>query len=264
MRLVHFSLLSASFAKARAGEVRGLSGSSVKGADYHEVGASQVSVQGGSLDVIRGPITRDANSRTCLKYRLKIGCDAASVDQSTNAEVCSKITQTLNGAVIVFDDMCSAPGDICRPGEGGTATAETATTVATQSSTCHGGVPSRAIDGNTDGHWSRGSVQHTCTDANPWYMLDLGITRIINTVSLYNRQDCCANRLGNTVVQVLDAEMNVVATEQVTNGIRLNSLNFGNVEGRYVKVNKTEKGVLNIAELVVGTGFEGTSRQLRG
>ncbi len=36
----------------------------------------------------------------------------------------------------------------------------------TQSNTAHGGQASRAVDGNTNGHWSRGSTTHTRVSIN--------------------------------------------------------------------------------------------------
>ena len=67
---------------------------------------------------------------------------------------------------------------------------------ATQSSTVLGGDASRAIDGNTDGDWWHNSVTHT---GNPqgWWQVDLGSSQAVGEVRVWNRTDCCANRLND-------------------------------------------------------------------
>lgn len=70
--------------------------------------------------------------------------------------------------------------------------------VATQSSLQAGGVPSRAIDGNYNGAYPGGSVTHTSNDEeNGWWQVDLGTPRSINEIRIFNRSDCCAERLSN-------------------------------------------------------------------
>ena len=51
--------------------------------------------------------------------------------------------------------------------------------IATQSSECCGGVPSRAIDGNTNGQWAAGSITHT-SGPNSWWEVDLQDTYYIS------------------------------------------------------------------------------------
>jgi len=138
--------------------------------------------------------------------------------------------------------------------------------VASQSTVCHGGVASRAIDGSTNYEWQGKSVIHTCNENNPWWKVDLGTNRMhINAVSVYNRGDCCKNRLGGTTIQVLDADMKVVAEKPFVGAHPVYKFNFGNVVGRYVKINKVQYGVINIAEVEV-SGYvpPGATRKLRG
>src|SRR5690606_29953145 len=73
---------------------------------------------------------------------------------------------------------------------------------ATQSSTVLGGDPSRAVDGNTDGNWSSNSVTHTADGLSEWWMVDLEAAVNIGYVVLFNRTDCCAERLHDFVVRV--------------------------------------------------------------
>jgi hypothetical protein len=132
--------------------------------------------------------------------------------------------------------------------------------VATQSSTCYGGEASRAIDGNTDGNWRAGSMQHTCSGTN-WWKVDLGADKqhTITSVSIYNRSDCCNNRLTDADVQVLDSFENIVAFQTIEAGDvqAVYNFDFGGVQGRYVRYKKNSSGAFNIAEVEV-MGFSST------
>lgn len=73
---------------------------------------------------------------------------------------------------------------------------------ASQSSIAAGGDAMRAVDGNTDGWYHNGSVSHTATEYQPWWQVDLQSSQSIGDVVLYNRTDCCADRLSNFTLQV--------------------------------------------------------------
>lgn len=66
---------------------------------------------------------------------------------------------------------------------------------ARQSSTVGGGDASRAVDGNADGHFERGSVSHTAAEPDAWLEVDLGSVTTIDAVRISNRTDCCSHRL---------------------------------------------------------------------
>ena len=69
---------------------------------------------------------------------------------------------------------------------------------ASQSTEQAGGVAPRAIDGNYNGSYPGASVTHTSNaEANGWWQVDLGTARPISDITLYNRTDCCGNRLSN-------------------------------------------------------------------
>jgi hypothetical protein len=68
---------------------------------------------------------------------------------------------------------------------------------ATQSTTAHGGLASRAIDGNTNGNWNGGSITHTSNQQNAWWEVDLGQSSYIDEIVLWNRADCCSYRLND-------------------------------------------------------------------
>jgi cytochrome c peroxidase len=83
----------------------------------------------------------------------------------------------------------------------------------TQSSTAAGGLSARAVDGNTNGVYTNGSITHTSHDTNAWWKVNLGVAHQVNKVTIWNRTDCCSNRLTNFHVDALDANGNVIATQ---------------------------------------------------
>ncbi|HTH49692.1 MAG TPA: PVC-type heme-binding CxxCH protein [Candidatus Limnocylindria bacterium] len=78
---------------------------------------------------------------------------------------------------------------------------------ASQSSTSNGGVAARAIDGRTDGVFASGTLTHTQeNEANPWWELDLGGDRPIDSVTVWNRTEGeLSKRLEGFTLTVLDA-----------------------------------------------------------
>ena len=68
------------------------------------------------------------------------------------------------------------------------------------------GPASVAVDGNTNGLYQNGSVTHTANEATPWWQVDLGASQSVGTVTLFNRTDCCSNRLTNFYVFVSETD----------------------------------------------------------
>ncbi len=77
---------------------------------------------------------------------------------------------------------------------------------ATQSSSRFDGPPKLAIDGNTNGdYFTAKSTTHTATESNPWWQLDLGSTKDLERIVLWNRTDGNVGvRLNNFRLSVLD------------------------------------------------------------
>jgi hypothetical protein len=75
------------------------------------------------------------------------------------------------------------------------------TTVSSQSTTAFGGTADRGNDRNTDGNYWNGSVTHTDHQDRPWWQV---ITRpgFVDSISIFNRTDCCMDRLGTWSVWV--------------------------------------------------------------
>ncbi len=83
---------------------------------------------------------------------------------------------------------------------------------ATQKNTSNGGVPERAIDGNTSGSYGAGSITHTAENtANPWWQVDLGDEYPIDAVVIFNRtDDQLGRRLQGFTLKILDQTQRVV------------------------------------------------------
>jgi putative heme-binding domain-containing protein len=83
---------------------------------------------------------------------------------------------------------------------------------ATQINTAHGGVPSRAIDGNKSGTYADVGQTHTQEEiADPWWEVDLGSEKSITSIVIYNRTDgAFGKRLNNFTLKVLDKDRKVV------------------------------------------------------
>lgn len=71
---------------------------------------------------------------------------------------------------------------------------------ARQSSTAYGGAASRAVDGNTAGHYGDFSTTHTAepaSEAEPFWEVDLGGVDPLTGVQIWGRWDCCRTRLAD-------------------------------------------------------------------
>ena len=87
---------------------------------------------------------------------------------------------------------------------------------ASQSSEEYGGEAGRAIDGNKEQAFSEDSVTHTKVENYPWWQLDLGQPAMVGKIKIWNRSDCCGDRLEGAVVELLDADRNVVWSEVIS------------------------------------------------
>lgn len=133
-----------------------------------------------------------------------------------------------------------------------------------QSSTLTGGTSARAVDGNTSGDWSTGSVTLTGTDPEAWWEVDLGSTQAIQMINIWNRTDCCGDRLGDFYVLVSPqpfTSMNLAAT-LAQPGVRryrfIGALGAATAipvyaQGRYVRVQLSGTNNLSLAEVEVLT-----------
>lgn len=141
---------------------------------------------------------------------------------------------------------------------------------ASQSSTWNDNVASRAIDGNTSGDWNAGQITHTNKGSQNYWTLDLGVVRDISVIKIWNRSDCCSERLRNFHVFVSDSPFNgiTVAASQAQPGVFDNYIEgiagattnvSVNRTGRYVRIQLADTdatstdNVLSLAEVEVFT-----------
>ncbi|MFI1092588.1 alpha-L-fucosidase [Streptomyces sp. NPDC020917] len=134
-----------------------------------------------------------------------------------------------------------------------------------QHSIAYGGVPERAVDGNTDGTYTDGSVTHTSETANQaWWQVDLGASTDIGQVWVYNRTDTPYNlRLSNFWVMASDneftsADLTASRTAPGVTAVRIDGPNGDvrpvdlNGRGRYVRVQlEADATPLSLAEVEV-------------
>ncbi|MBP2478911.1 alpha-L-fucosidase [Crossiella equi] len=137
---------------------------------------------------------------------------------------------------------------------------------ATQVSTAWGGVPERAVDGNTAGDYLRdSSASHTAEPAREaWWQVDLGRPVAVDEIEVWNRTDCCQQRLSDYWVLVSDhaitadslaealATPGVHAVHRPDAAARPTSVELTGVTGRHVRVQlASATDPLTLAEVVV-------------
>ncbi|AMO54966.1 hypothetical protein GZ77_25725 [Endozoicomonas montiporae] len=149
---------------------------------------------------------------------------------------------------------------------------------ATQSSTWSHGIASHAINGNTSGIWEHNQVTHTDLESQPYWTLDLGDVNPIESIKIWNRTDCCSDRLKNfhvfvsddpfTGSSISDSQTQPGVTEKVFEGEAGVSEEFDiNRAGRYVRIQLPDTAingdnVLSLAEVEVFTGASSPSNVL--
>ncbi|XP_063691337.1 uncharacterized protein LOC134823733 [Bolinopsis microptera] len=81
-----------------------------------------------------------------------------------------------------------------------------------------GGEAERAIDGNTNGYFDNGSCTHTSTTSSgpQWWKVDLAADYKVFKVVIYNRMDCCGDRLIGAQVFALSGQAEKQCGETLT------------------------------------------------
>jgi hypothetical protein len=135
---------------------------------------------------------------------------------------------------------------------------------ATQSSNIGSGYPAmtglapKAVDGQTDGAWNAGSVTHTADNGsvNPWWQVDLGADYNVNKIQIWNRTDCCRERLTNYRIWTSTA---TGGWEEFAPGLKTYRMGesypltfTGSKRARYVRIQiRGEGAILSLAEVKV-------------
>ena len=126
------------------------------------------------------------------------------------------------------------------------------------------GTADRAVDGNTNGDYFARSVTHTAEDnrPQPWWQVDLGVSSQIDHVILWNRRDCCGERLAAFWVFVSDSPFPTGDLSALLRDGRIWRYEFSGVAGpqsriavgkpgRYIRVQLSGRGPLSLTEVEV-------------
>ena len=131
-----------------------------------------------------------------------------------------------------------------------------------------------AVDGNTSGIFStipsNFNMSITAFQNQPWWQVDLGLQADLSHIKLWNRTDCCADRLSNFYVIVSDSDMLGNTLDQLQalasaatpnvymqyisslNGEDMLNVPLNNMDGRYIRVQLTgSEHSLTLAEVQV-------------
>lgn len=135
---------------------------------------------------------------------------------------------------------------------------------ATQSSTYAANTGAvNAVDGNTDGNYSDNSISCTKLDANAWWQVDLGAPEAVSAIRIWNRTDCCGDRLSDYWVFLSETPLYPTdrpSTLQNKRGVWSSHQSAPpgpsttipvDATGRYVRVQLTGSNYLALAEVQV-------------
>ena len=113
----------------------------------------------------------------------------------------------------------------------------------------------RAVDGNSNSRYNQRSCTHTRRDSGAWLRVDLGRVADVKTIKLWNRKDCCSDRIKKTKIYVGTTNILADATEcGDVNDVKKNPIVIqcaSSINGRYVWVKKTDRNYLTVCELEV-------------
>jgi hypothetical protein len=120
-----------------------------------------------------------------------------------------------------------------------------------------------AVDGNTDGNYSDGSVTATNLETSPWWQVDLGASTAISSIVIWNRTDCCGNRLSDYWVLVSDTPFQpgdtpatlqnragTFSSHQTSAPSPSTTITAG-AQGRYVRLQLSGMNYLSLAEVQI-------------
>ena len=122
---------------------------------------------------------------------------------------------------------------------------------ASQKNECCGGKASRAVDGNANGHWGRGTSSHTAQNRNVWWQVDLGKTYPVYMVLVHNRQDTAHDRIDNVKVYVVNGnQKQLCGTISWRKHVHVYPVSCGGKKGSKVRL-ENKWNYLTLAEVEV-------------
>ncbi|XP_067660288.1 fucolectin-3-like [Haliotis asinina] len=125
---------------------------------------------------------------------------------------------------------------------------------------------SAAVDGNTDSNFFNGSCfSSEVGDLNPFWYVDLGEFFVINNVTIFNRGDCCGDRITNVTIEVFDL-FPFTETPELCGLVESDVAASGNITitcpdyvvGRYIRISKLSDSSFDTLQFceVEAEGFE--------
>ncbi len=121
-----------------------------------------------------------------------------------------------------------------------------------------------AVDGRQDGNFYSGSVTSTNLDGNAWWQVDLGASQPIASLVIWNRTDCCPERLNdfwvfvsNTPYEATDTPATLKrraqtwSTHQTATPSPSTKITTSGARGRYLRVQLNGRNYLSLAEVEV-------------
>ncbi|WP_051259426.1 alpha-L-fucosidase [Schaalia suimastitidis] len=209
-------------------------------------------------------------------YRADADGEPVAIPDATASTYSLTTTAADNGAVFTVVAR-NASGEITSEGATLTVTPPSANLAfeknARQSTTSWGGLPARAVDGNTDGVWDNNSVTHTREYGDEqWWEVDLDADYKVTTVNVWNRARAdmcgatsCADRLADFYVVAsptpfpegstsasLAADSQVRAIKVDGVGGYPSVVDFQGFKARYLRVIQTKANTaLSLAEVEV-------------
>ncbi len=234
----------------------------VKAADAVDSWASEVPWYDYASNSCNAPAGKSCGHYTQVVWAksTEVGCGVAICDDKGQVWVCNyKPAGNYSGQKPYIASTGTGTG-------AGTGSDMTPQAVVSQSSTAYGGAAGYAADGNRDGVYTHRSVTHTRSETNPWWQMDLGAESTMTNIEVYNRTDCCSERLSNAKVFVSRTPFqstNPATTEADGNVATYTLGNMANKEqqtvqvnklGRYIRIQLPRKDYLSLAEVVVQKG----------
>jgi hypothetical protein len=123
--------------------------------------------------------------------------------------------------------------------------------------------PTYAAGKGTDGQKYDTFLFHTAEEQSPWWEVDLGAEYAIENVILYNRVECCQDRVrGLQVLLSSDGENYKLVYTHDNYAFRDRRVDIGGLRARFVRVQLTYRGYLHLQEVEVyqyGTWLPSTS-----
>lgn len=152
--------------------------------------------------VYQGQLTTEECEQKC-----NTGCSAYEIQTEGSTEGINP------GCYTYYDPTVKGDGNknaMCRVRQ-----RETGTPVATMSSYYKGTNPFIAINGITSDNQSWPNSVHTAVEGG-WWEVDLGRPVNVKKVVIFNRPDCCQNRLSGAQLTLIDREHRTVLTKTLT------------------------------------------------